>query len=326
MKNRQIILAAAVFSVFATPFCAVAKPAKEPLKIYLPREVTIDSSTASLGQIAIIRGSEPLAAKAAEVTLGRIPSLDHGLVINKTIILSRLACSGIPASRVVMTGAEETTINYRHQRFKSDRLIEEATAFLETNLPDKSIKQFDVVRAPDDLVLSGQENPTALTCRFLDHKTKNQCKVQIAAVQDNKEVGTQEVVFRFRYKYRKAVTTTAIPKGTLITIDNITIKDEVSNFPEPDGWTPPYGLIATRDLPANTVITENSAGVPKPEVLLKRNQNVVIKIDRPGLTATANGKVMQDGKIGEVIKVQNITSQTIIMAKVNEDGTVEPVF
>jgi flagellar basal body P-ring formation protein FlgA len=324
MKNKQILLTAAVFSVFT--MCAAAPTPKEPLTIYLPREVTIDSSTAHLGQIAIIRGSDPWAAQAAEVSLGRIPSLDHGLVLNKSIILSRLACSGIPASRVVMTGAEETIIHYRHQRFKSDQLIEEVTAFVKRNLPNPSICQFDVVGVPEDLVLSGPEISTVLTCRFLDHKTKNQCKVQIAAVQDNQEVGTREVVLRFRYKYRRAVTTSAIAKGTLITQDNIAIKDETSNFPEPAGWAPPYGLIATRDLAANTVLTEHSAGVAKPEIVLKRNQSVVIKIDRPGLMATANGKVMQDGKVGEVVKVQNITSQAIVMARVNGDGTVEPVF
>ncbi|MHC4762939.1 MAG: flagellar basal body P-ring formation chaperone FlgA, partial [Planctomycetota bacterium] len=63
-----------------------------------------------------------------------------------------------------------------------------------------------------------------------------------------------------------------------------------------------------------------------PHILLKRNQNVVIKVDRLGLLITAIGKTMQDGRVGEYIKVRNVDSQRIIMAKVSEDGSVEPVF
>jgi flagella basal body P-ring formation protein FlgA len=67
-------------------------------------------------------------------------------------------------------------------------------------------------------------------------------------------------------------------------------------------------------------------GPVKPQVLLKRNQTILIKVDRLGLLVTAIGRTMQDGGVGEYIKVQNLNSQRIITAKVNEDGSVEPVF
>jgi flagella basal body P-ring formation protein FlgA len=60
--------------------------------------------------------------------------------------------------------------------------------------------------------------------------------------------------------------------------------------------------------------------------MLERNQTVIIRIDKPGLAVTAMGKSMQQGKLGELIKVKNIDSQRVILARVNEDGTVEPVF
>ena len=61
-------------------------------------------------------------------------------------------------------------------------------------------------------------------------------------------------------------------------------------------------------------------------VIVKRNQNVVIRIERPGFLITAVGKTMQDGKVGEYIKVTNMDSQRIIIAKITEEGTVEPVL
>ena len=67
-------------------------------------------------------------------------------------------------------------------------------------------------------------------------------------------------------------------------------------------------------------------GQREPAVVVKRNQNVIIQVERPGLVVTAIGKAMQQARAGEYIKVRNLDSQRIILARVNEDGTVEPVF
>jgi flagella basal body P-ring formation protein FlgA len=53
---------------------------------------------------------------------------------------------------------------------------------------------------------------------------------------------------------------------------------------------------------------------------------VVIRIEKPGFLITAVGKAMQDGKAGEYIKVRNADSQRIILARINADGSVEPVL
>jgi len=53
---------------------------------------------------------------------------------------------------------------------------------------------------------------------------------------------------------------------------------------------------------------------------------VVIRVEMPGLLVTAMGKTMQEGRAGEYIKIRNLDSQRIILCKVNEDATVEPVF
>jgi flagella basal body P-ring formation protein FlgA len=65
---------------------------------------------------------------------------------------------------------------------------------------------------------------------------------------------------------------------------------------------------------------------PKSPTIIKRNQKVVIRIDRPGFVITATGKAMQNGKAGEYIKVRNENSQRIILVRINENGTMEPVF
>ena len=326
MKKIKYILIVTVFSILSAPFCADATQEKETLKIYLPREITIEGSVPKLGEVTIIRGSEPWVSNASDIAVGNISTPKQEIIMTRNIVLSRLACNGIPASCVTLSGAEETCIKRHHQVIAGSQFVQKATAFLKENLPDNSICQVDAIRTANDLVLSGTGEDIQLVCGLLKNNLRNQCKVQVVAFQGSQEIGRQEIPFRFRYQCRKVLTQTAIPKGGLINSENVTIESGISNYPEPAGWTAPYGLVANRSLPANTVITPNMVGTPQPQILLKRNQSVLIKIESAGFVATAPGKVLQNGVVGEYIKVQNTDSNIIIMAKVNEDGTVEPLI
>ncbi len=114
--------------------------------------------------------------------------------------------------------------------------------------------------------------------------------------------------------------------GEIISQENVKIEETLSHYPEPAGWKPPFGLVAKRRLPANSVIRPQMIGPVRSPIIVKRNQSVLIKIDRLGLLVTAMGSAMQEARVGDFIRVKNIDSQRIIVAKVNEDGTVEPVF
>jgi flagella basal body P-ring formation protein FlgA len=122
------------------------------------------------------------------------------------------------------------------------------------------------------------------------------------------------------------VTLVDIPAGAVIGPENVKIEKHVSDYPEPANWVLPYGLVAKRRLAAKSVVLSSMVEPVKPPVVVKRNQNVVIRIDMYGLVITAMGKTMQDGRAGEYIRVRNVDSRRIILAKVSEDGTVEPVF
>jgi len=326
MRNRTISIILAVFLLVSATSKADAKQADSVLQIYLPREIAIEGDVPNLGQVAIIRGEEGLTAKAGQVTLGRISAPGQKIIVDRSIVLSRLACSGIPVSGVVLTGAEKITVSQQHRIIKGGEFVDRALAFLKKNPIEASICQYDPIRIPQDLILSDTNEDIRLSCCFAKSNTRNQVKVLVSVFSGGKEIGMREVTFRLKYNCRKLVAQVDIAAGAVISPKNVKIEKAVSSYPEPANWAVPYGFVAKRQLPANTVISANMVGPVKPPVLLKRNQNVVIKVDRPGLLITAIGKTMQDGRVGEYIKVRNVDSQQIIMAKVREDGSVEPVF
>jgi flagella basal body P-ring formation protein FlgA len=295
------------------------------LKIHLPREVAIEGDIPSIGNVSIIRGKESLAAKASEITLGRISVPGQEIVVSRQMVLSRLACNGIPVSEVRLTGAEEVTIRQQQHIVKSDRFVEQASLSLKGKLPANWVCQANPIRTPKELVVPETSKDIELLSRLVTG-VKNQAKVQISVFADGKEVGTREVAFRLKYNCRRAVALVDIPAGALISSGNIKIEKHLSDNPEPSNWRAPYGLVARRGISANTVLRSSMVEHLKPDVIVKRNRNVVIHFEASGLLVTAIGKALQDGRPGEYVKVRNVDSQRVILARANKDGTVEPVF
>jgi len=296
------------------------------LQIYLPREITIKDKLLSLGQVGIIRGPETLVAKASKITLGQISTPGQKIIIDRKIVLSRLACNGIPLSKITLTGAKTVTIKQQERTISSDELIKLANSFLEKNPPGISVCGFNPIRMPQDFIITGTGEDISFSPRLVSSTAKNQVTVEIAIHSGGEKIGMSEIIYRLKYNYRQAVTKIDIPTGAVISPDNVKIEKTISNYPEPVDWKPPYGLIAKRQIPAKTLLNPNMLGPVKSPIITKRNQKVVIRIDMPGFLITAFGKAMQEGRAGDYIKVRNIDSQRIILAMINEDGSVKPAF
>ncbi|MBL7153478.1 MAG: flagellar basal body P-ring formation protein FlgA [Phycisphaerae bacterium] len=346
MSRRRIsIITIACLLVSVGPFGAGGRAADKTrdnvLRIHLPREIAIDSNVPSLGQIGIIRGDESLVAKASKIALGRIAVPGQQVTIDRRVLLSRLACNGIPVSQVRLTGAEKIIVSQKGRTIKADELVKLARLFLDRNLPTRavgaralgasSICRLDMIRGPEDVIIEGARRDIKLVPRLFRGPVgpggiRNQAKVRIGIVAGGKEIGSREIGFRFKYNCRKVVTLVEIPTGAVIIPENVKVEKIVSNYPEPSNWRPPFGLVARRRLLPNTVLTSSMVGPVKPPIVVKRNQNVVIRIDAGGLVITAMGRTVEEGAAGDYVRVRNVDSQRVILAKVNEDGTVGPVF
>lgn len=315
-------------------------PLGTSLQIYLPREITIQDNNLKLGQVSVVRGDETLVAKASEIALGRFVVPGQEIVIDRPTLLSRLVCNGIPQSQVTLTGAEEITVKKQYQVIKGSEFVEMACSFLKNNQPFESVCEFNPVGIPKDLILPGSSDDITLSPHLVKSGARNQAKVVISVLSSGKEIGAGEVTLCLKFNYSMAVTLNEIPAGAVISPENVKIEKAASDYQGPVDWSgfpfcnksqngdpsPPYGLIAKRKLPANTIIHPDMVAPAKAGVSIKRNETVVIRIEKPGILITAVGKAMQEGRAGECIKIRNVDSQRIILAKVSEDGTVEPVF
>ncbi len=296
------------------------------LTIHLPRQATVEGTKLTLGQVAVVAGGEPFASKAREIGLGRISFPGQKVTIDRSLILSRLACSTVSECKTTLTGADKVSIRQRTKVIESESFIEAALSFVSENIKDNSIARWEPAREPAELVLPNQTQNIELVARLVARGTTGQTITEVSVIADGELAGTRQVVLRPTYNIRRIVTVTEVPAGTVITPENTRIENTISDEPEPADWATPYGLVAVRNLAAGTVVNPRMITSPQPEIVIERNQAVVIRIDRPSLAITAMGKAMEKGRIGECIKVQNTDSQRVILARVNEDGSVEPIL
>lgn len=296
------------------------------LHVHLPREVTIESSNLRLGQIGVVRGNRSLVAKAGTIPLGRISAPGQEIVVDRAIVLSRLACNGIPASKVTVTGAQRTTIKQQYRTIKGAQFVELAKSALKRNMPAGSEYEAKPVRMPEDLLLPGAGKDVTVRSCSIDRATAGRAKVRIGVSVDGKQIAVRDVTLALQYPGHSVVTSAEIPAGTIIGPQNVKIRETLLHSPEPANWRPPYGLVARRRIPANTVLRSHMVGPVKSAVVLQRNDTVVIQIKRPGFSVTTLGVALQKGRSGDCIKVRNADSQRIILCKVYENGHVEPIL
>jgi len=296
------------------------------LRIHLPRQLTIENDVPTLGQVGVLLGEEGLLGRASKVTLGRIAMPGQEITVSRAVILSRLAAAGLDASCVVFSGADSVKVSRPHRTVTGGDFVQFASAYLDSAAKAPGVRAFEPVAAPPDLVLAEPQPALTFTASSAKSPAANLAIVEIEIRQGTVVVDSRRVVFRARYNRRVAKATADIAAGEFISHDNVVVETVASDYPEPADWAAPYGLAARRAIKAGSTLGPDILGPAKPQAVVKRNQNVVIQIDRLGLLITATGRALQEGATGQFIKVQNIDSQRVIICKVRDEGTVEPVF
>ncbi|MFT2110689.1 flagellar basal body P-ring formation chaperone FlgA [Marinomonas sp. 2405UD68-3] len=76
---------------------------------------------------------------------------------------------------------------------------------------------------------------------------------------------------------------------------------------------PPYGLIASRNININTVITDKITELP---IIIKKGSRIVIKAQSSTISIKMNGESLENGVLGQQIRVKNTSSGRIVYGKV----------
>jgi flagella basal body P-ring formation protein FlgA len=294
--------------------------------IHLPRQISLEDSDVQLGQICVIRGPADWVSRAQQVPLGKIYNPSKTLTFTRAQILSRLACCGLQEKTIRVTGARQIEVSRLATCIQSEELVGLARRYARQHVPTQSLCTLELIRVPQDLKIGQVDGPFQLVPRLQGNISTSQMRIRIAVVAQGKERAHRDIIFRLKHQKQVLVATETLTEGQTVTAENTRIEKRPSPLPQPPHWQPPYGqrvqgtIQAGADIPAVTLVP------PAPSVTLKRNDLVVVRIQRPGLLISVTGKALDQGQTGDEIRVQNIESNQVIACRILRDGSVTPIM
>jgi flagella basal body P-ring formation protein FlgA len=319
--------ALALISLALAASAWAAAPKAPSLRAHLPGTVTVRESSLRLGSVCVLAcPDEALLRQANDVPMGRAPLPGEKLVLDRRTILSRLASSGIPAGRVELSGASEVTVTRDEQVFPADRLLQAAREFLAKEHPGPAGCGWRLLRRPGDLVVPRGSQPLELRPTLHDDKAFGLLRVEIAALDGEQPVGSASADFKLSYPARRAVALADLLPGQTLDERNVRVEDVMADQSADPNWASPIGLVAACRIARGAAITPGMVGRVQGDVLVRRNQTVMMKIEGFAFVLSAPGVCLSDGRCGDVVRVRNADSGRVVAARVTPDGTVRPIF
>jgi len=317
---------AAAIAVLLCPAWGAAGADEPALRVYLPREIAVEATALTVAAVAVVRGGDAArVAQAEAVPLGRSPLPRERLVIDRRTILSRLASHGIGADDVRMAGAPAVAVTRKEKVVSAGQIIRCAEALLKKHPPGPAGCEWQLVRRPPDMVLAVAEAPR-LVAELGGAAPRGYKAVRVVARVGGRQVGAAALLYRRMHPTRRAVAVREILPGRKIMPEDVKIETVLTPTPQDADWTPPYGMIVSTRIAPGTVLRRGLVRPAARSVAVRRNQTVVMRIAGPGFTISGLALALQDGRIGDAIRVRNTDSKRIVVAKVTANGAVEPVI
>jgi flagella basal body P-ring formation protein FlgA len=299
------------------------------LRIYLPAEKTVESELPLLGETAMLIGDDMLVKEAGAVNIGQFSASGQLLLIDRQTVLSCLAAKGIMAGQVQFNGSELMRVKRNEKMISAERFLATAREYLENHLADQKTAAFKLFRPAQDYVLGGQMSGIQLKARMSGQQSRGMQRVTVAVMHEGVEIYRQELLFSVQYERKRPVAVERIEAGAVIGPDDVKLEAYLSNLPEEDGVFLPYGMIAKRAIDAGKPIEAVMVQPKEAPILVKRQQQVVLRIDSDALLISAHGQAMEDGRVGDLVRVRRGSRATnderFVVGRVMQDGTVRPI-
>jgi len=324
VKPKTIAIALGILLSCST---TAGKTEENQPQIYLPRKVQVEQEHLTLGDISIIScDDDELSQKVSLIAVGRAPLLGESIVIDRRTVLSRLVASGIERTDARVTGARKVSVTRRETTIPSEDLLESAQKLLRTSRPGPKGVTWRLTRKIDDLVFPSERRDVKLRPHLVDTAGKNYVKVRVGAYAGEKEIAGSDLLFRIVYPHQQAVAVSPISPGEKITEQNAQVRTVLMDSAPREKFEPPFGMIAKKNVEKGNLIRPSILEKNRPALVIERNQTVEMKITGPGFKVSGIAKALQDGRVGQVIRVRNMDTKRTIAARVGFDGTVVPVI
>lgn len=148
--------------------------------------------------------------------------------------------------------------------------------------------------------------------------------VSVERYVGSKLTGTSRITFDVTRRQLVVVARRSMSKGDLIDVNSVEVREmhlDRDRGPLPQRIDDVTGLIAATTLREGSVIATSDIA---PALLVRKNENIRIRIHAGGLVVQMVGRALEDGGMGQIISVRNERSHETFLIEVNglRTGTV----
>lgn len=311
---------------------AVPAAAGEPVRIELPDRATVSAAVVTVGDVARLSGGDPLIRRTvARLDLAELPARgDAVLSVTRKQVEFRLKLAGLTASDYELDGAERTTVVVAKRAVTADEVVATAKDALVKRLAwpaeELSLEVVQPVAAKLPEAAVGEEvTLTAEPHSGTVQLGRTQMDVTIRVRGDRRFA--VPVVIEAKLIQAVAVIVKPVPAGEALSETNVRIERRAIDASR--RYLPADDLVGrkvTRPLPAGYTLCvgdiEQRPANTEP-VLIRARQRVTLTVRLGAMNVSASGEAMQDGKLGQTVRVQNIDSKKVLTGKVSGPGVVD---
>lgn len=292
------------------------------LQVEISPQARVSDDEITLGDVAQL---SPANQQLEDLRLGRSPSAGDSRDLDRAFVARALQRSGFNPADINMSGAEKVRVTREGQRISSADIKASIASYLEQErklLPDVEI-HFEPYKEPEAFVapkgklhvevIPGADNlfsSRSMTLIYrVDGRVINNLNIR------GKMVVTADVV----------VANSRIRRGNKIQPDDVELmRCDITDTSDPVfSLAEAVGMELGRSVRAGDPIERGHLQAP---VIIERRGYVKIIAERGPMRLEATGTAMEDGRLGETIRVRNSSSLEEIHAEVVGANTVKVRF
>jgi flagella basal body P-ring formation protein FlgA len=315
---------ARILVTFAAVMLLAAPAWAAGITVAVNAEATVSGPHITLGELATVTGDDRDRVKAlSALRLGTAPAPGHRIALTRDTLGVRLANAGGDYNEITWQVPPTITVITAAQTVGSERLLAaatEAVRSLGSSDADGEISIVPIGPVPDVMAPLGRLDIKAEVPGGVHLSAPT--TVAVAISTDGQPFTTVTVRFRVKGYEQVVVAARNIAAREAITAENV--RSERREIGKMTGYITDIekvvGLAARRPIMAGMPLTE--AVVDKP-VVMKRGAAVTILVKAGEMIVAAGGQALQEGREGELIRVQNATTKRIVNARVVDANTVQ---
>ena len=297
------------------------------LQILIKQKIAVESNTITLGDIASFTPKEDERVGALrELEVASAPPPGRDLTLNSRFLIYRLSAvlGNDPEIRVKIP--QSLLVHRQGQTISVKKMTKIFRDYIARHAPwPKETTTVDRVKAQGPVTLP-QGRLTWVTRERSRGDFVGETALVITFAVNGKAYRKVPVRGRIRVKRQVIRTARKIEKGEVIDMKKVVRTVENTDRISKDdiiSLSQIIGKRATRSISNGTVIKQRMVEVPP---AVKKGDRVVIKAENGTIEITALGKVLEDARSGEQVRVINVTSGKELFATVVGHGQVAVAF